>query len=126
MNLGLIPGLGKISSSRWRIVFAIGLFSVATLSLTPGGVATPSFPQSDKLAHFVAYAALGLTGRLSFRTRMAILVIALMSYGALIEYLQSYLPMREMDFWDFVANTGGVFFGVFLATKVRSRAERDG
>jgi len=127
MKLSLTRIIGKISLSYWRTGFAIGLISVATLSLLPGNVVSmPAFPHSDKLTHFIAYAALGLTGGLSFRTRKLILIIALISYGALIEYLQSFLPMREMDIWDFVANTGGVFCGAFVATKLVLQTERNG
>lgn len=127
MKVNVTRVIGKISLSCWRAVFAIGLISVATLSLLPGNaVSMPAFPHADKLAHFIAYAALGFTGGFSFRTRVLALVIALMAYGALIEYLQSFLPMREMDVLDFIANMGGVFCGAFMATKLLLRAERNG
>ena len=37
-----------------------------------------------------------------------------------MEFGQQFVPLKQMSFGDFVANTLGVFWGVFLATKLRA------
>ena len=107
--------IAKISVATWRVLFTIGLISVAVLSLLPAGVATPAFPHSDKFAHLIAYSALGFTGAASFSRHKQRLVITLVTCGALIELLQGLTPTREMEVLDFLANTVGVLVGVFVA-----------
>lgn len=41
------------------------------------------------------------------------LLIAII-YGAILEYMQSFIPDREFDYADLAANIGGAVVGIFL------------
>jgi hypothetical protein len=97
------------------------------------------FPGCDKLAHFIEYSILGsllgfwvvsggrsvppvgATGapggrRAGPRPRLAVCLLAVaVLFAGLDEVHQRLIPGREMDFWDFSADTAGVVFGFVLA-----------
>ncbi|MDR0456003.1 MAG: VanZ family protein [Treponema sp.] len=75
----------------------------------------------DKLQHFLAYGALGFAVGLwafpSFwkrRPALALLLATLAgsAYGAIDEFHQYFVPGRECDVWDWIADTLGAFLGV--------------
>ncbi|MDR0290966.1 MAG: VanZ family protein [Treponema sp.] len=74
----------------------------------------------DKVAHFLAYGALGVAVGLWFspafwkrRPALALLLITLIgsAYGASDEFHQYFVPGRDCDVWDWVADTLGAFAG---------------
>ncbi len=87
------------------------------LSHTPGSeLQLPVLPYSDKICHFLAYAALAagyLFGfsphyRRKFPLRvMALTVLFSFIYGCLDEYHQSFIPLRSPDAADIAADTVG-------------------
>lgn len=91
---------------------------VAAVSLVPGGSLPPMAPGGDKLAHFLAYAGMGLCFFVWFirpeggnlATGLAAIVCAGL-LGGLLEVAQPFFG-RSMEFWDFVSDVGGAFFGV--------------
>jgi len=94
-----------------------------------------SFPESkllsyDKLAHIFVFAVLSFllgfalyreqNGR-TIKTKLIPLTICLV-YSSLLEYLQSFVPGRMFDWYDFLANfTGGlvgvIIFSIFIGKK---------
>lgn len=67
-------------------------------------------PPYDKAAHFFSFALLGFLFAKSFNNpRIGFLVAAL--YGIADEIHQSFVPMRDADFWDWVADALGAYFG---------------
>ena len=93
------------------------------LSHQPGDSLTlPSFVGADKVAHFCAYATLGLTilvahGKKRRHTRPLFVFFTLLAvvviYGALDEFHQSFIPLRSVSLLDLVADaSGGLFVGV--------------
>ena len=68
--------------------------------------------------HFMAYSLFALPLMDSKARKLMILVNRL--FGGGMEFGQQFVPLRQMSFGDFVANTLGVFWGVFLATKLRT------
>ncbi len=102
-------------SGMWCI--AVALVVVASLIPTPDLGSLPS--GTDKLEHFLAYAALA-AGAVQLYARWPSLLgagLALVLMGIGLEHAQGLLTeTRMMDRWDALANTFGVIAG--LATKV--------
>ncbi len=105
-----------------RALLVVTAAAITWLSLVPrppdvvGG--------SDKLAHLLAYATLGVLAGLSFAPRLtrisaAVAVVAgLAAYGVVVEGVQQ-LTGRELDVADMIANAAGAAVGVAIAFLVR-------
>jgi VanZ family protein len=74
----------------------------------------------DKLQHFLAYGALGLAAGLwispffwNRHPALSVLITAFISsaYGAVDEFHQYFVPGRDCNVWDWLADTLGAFFG---------------
>jgi len=74
----------------------------------------------DKLQHFLAYGALSLAAGLwaspffwKRRPALAVLLTALAgsAYGAIDEFHQYFVPGRDCNVWDWIADTLGAFLG---------------
>lgn len=68
----------------------------------------------DKVAHFLAYGALGFAAfwaRLAQPGRRRWAVLALAVYGALLEGMQALVAARSPEFGDAVANAAGAIAG---------------
>jgi VanZ family protein len=83
---------------------------------------------TDKLAHFAAYAVLGvLLGRAQALSGIAVawaILIGVM-IGGLDELYQSTVPNRHADVGDWLADSAGVVTGVRLYHVWRRRHDRD-
>ena len=104
------------------IFWAVLTFILSSTSNLP----TPDlgFSLQDKLVHFLYYTVFGFLLAMAFRQQdkysslkfhfilFAILVGSL--YGASDELHQYFVQGRTMDFWDWVADTGGVMTGALL------------
>ena len=111
-----------------RILFAIGLVLVVTLSLTsPGGPAR--FEIWDKAQHALAYWALAFAGLLSFPGRRATLFVclALFLLGAGLEFGQMFIGGRVASLADAAANAIGICAGlasVMVLTRMSAALRR--
>jgi len=83
----------------------------------------PSFDFSDKLFHFVAYAALGILFYRAYQTLpikhnfQLIVLLSMISaslYGVSDEIHQSFVPYRDGSFSDVIADVLGAVCGVYL------------
>lgn len=94
----------------WFALAYILLLVLGILSLMPA----PDIGGSDKIAHFVTYAVLSAWFSLIIERRESLLRIlfGLISYGLLLEYLQSLISYRQGDIADAVANSLGVVAGL--------------
>jgi VanZ family protein len=105
-----------------RVAFgAVVLVSLVVL-FSPGSDVPSGLPVSDKVVHFLLFAALAVTGRLA-RFPWPPLVVGLVAYAAISEVLQDVLPInRDGDLRDLLADTLGVLTGVgVVALASRSR-----
>lgn len=94
-------------------LWAAGIFALSSRPALP----TPSFPGSDKAAHFGAYTVLGgllAHGAASSALGPAWPVAIGWAYGASDELHQGYVPGRFPDGWDWLADALGVIAGVML------------
>ncbi len=112
--------------NAWRGVFALLAVFITWQTLTPDPDTTePSIAIArfiaellfhdqrfaDKVAHFLAYAALGGSaafGELRIAGRRLFAAIALAAYGCALEFLQGLGGVRVAEFADAAANSLGV------------------
>lgn len=96
-------------------VLGIGLLVAGmVVALLPGPAAAP-FSYNDKAMH-----ALGFMGFMVWfcglvRPRHTVWVaLALLGYGVLMEWLQSFTTVRQADVFDLVADAAGILLGWLL------------
>lgn len=105
----------------WRAALLLLLLVISVLALSP---APPRTLDSgwDKLNHLAAFVALAVAASLSTQATLSHALrcaIGLLSYGALIEILQSQLPPREGDWADLLADAIGIALGLAIAALAR-------
>jgi len=85
---------------------------VGVLSLIPA----PDIDVSDKSMHFVTYFFLsaGFTTLVRFNRSLVFVVVGLISYGILLEFLQGMTGYRLMETYDMLANSAGVVCGLIV------------
>lgn len=101
----------------WLSVGYLLVLNILILSLVPLDTApTLTVPYSDKAAHALVFMLLMLwfSGLMPPRLYPR-LFVALLAYGALIEFLQQFTPYRSLEFLDVVADAVGLLFGWGLA-----------
>jgi len=130
----------------WRALFPALLALVAWLSLTPDEATTSAgfslvrrlaaflfgeARHSDKLAHFLAYGALGGAYILAEIRPLGARLWGLMGivlYGLALEGAQEFVDGRQPDVFDALANSFGAFAGaasaLFLVRLRRGRRPR--
>ena len=89
---------------------------IAHLSLEPSS-AVPRFKLSDKLLHFIAYAALTAPLVIAFGRKRVVWAIALAGiYGVFLEFAQGWMTdTRVPSLLDAFANLAGAFTGAAIA-----------
>lgn len=111
-----------MSSSTFRIAFWLCALVVLVLALLPPGTPMPTTGW-DKSNHMLAFATLALLAQRAWPGRGWPIVICLVGYGVMIEWLQSLTPYRDADAIDVVADSIGVLLGLAVAAGLR-RARR--
>ena len=86
------------------------LVAVAVLSLIPG----PEVGDSDKLLHFLTYMLLSgwFSLIVKYPRSLWLVLVGLISFGLLMEYLQGLTSYRMQDIDDAMANSLGVMVGI--------------
>jgi len=103
------------SMTKWfRLLLVLALLLVTWLALTPSLPALPG--QSDKLGHLLAFFGLAFLADFSFPKRGfdAAKYLPLLTYGLVIELLQSTLPSRFGSVADLLADGAGLALYVLL------------
>lgn len=112
-------GLEVASPRLWRVAFAGAVVVNLALLYWPQGVSGGGFlpPQSDKVVHLLAFAAVALTGvgaGIAWRPLAAVLVV----HAVTSEVAQArLLPARSGDPADVVADLAGILAGTLVATR---------
>lgn len=122
-----------------RAVFALLLALITFLTVTPNpedtqsGMAVMRWISSlffgdgaygDKIAHFLAYAALGLSAaaaRIEIAGRPLATIAALAAYGVLLEGVQGIMGVRQPELYDALANAAGAISGMLAGGAVVAR-----
>jgi VanZ family protein len=120
-----LNGLSKRLNSflyRWLplVVYCLAIYIQSDF---PASEHLPSFEFSDKILHFFAYAVMGVLFYRAYQTlrikgdpRMLILlsVVSATLYGISDEIHQYYVPFRDAEILDALANFLGALCGVCL------------
>ncbi len=102
---------------NWLILSILLLATISILSLWPLAQ-LPSVPGSDKIHHFVAYAALMFPAALRRPRHWLFIALFFILWGGGIELIQPYVN-RYGEWLDFLANSCGVLLGIVAATLLR-------
>jgi uncharacterized protein YfiM (DUF2279 family) len=101
-------------------VLFIALITLLPGSSIPGNIDW-NFLELDKIIHMIVFAILTYLGGYFFTARGKTISRAILSsilpaiiYGALIEFLQMFIPQRGFDFADLTADIVGAILGVLL------------
>lgn len=111
----------------WRVLLALLLAVITWLALSPAPPETMNTGW-DKANHALAFGALAFSAVWALwpRPRQWVwLVLALLAYGVGIEIAQSFLPPREADWHDVVADGVGIALGLLAAWPVAVLTRRD-
>lgn len=101
----------------WRAVLVLLLAAITWLALSPAPPKTVNTGW-DKANHALAFASLAFSAVWALWQRprqWPVLVAALLVYGVGIEIAQSFLPPREADWHDVVADGVGIALGLLAA-----------
>lgn len=117
-----------MASMAWSIALALGML------LPSDSIPESKLLSNDKLVHlgvFLIYTLLwsfglhGLEARKGIKIKVLILALTIsIVYGAILEFLQQFVPGRMTDIYDLLANTLGAVMGtiVFITfTKISLR-----
>jgi len=109
------------------------MLSVFLVSVSPNPPKLPEIWQMDKMAHFGAYAVMGLLWARALYSkpglaveskvlrRIVLPVVVTALFGAFIEVCQMYVPGRSAEALDALANGLGGFSGVVVYGRIRYR-----
>jgi len=100
----------------YKRLFYLTAMAVFVLAIVPNDYVNFTFPNADKLKHFVAFFMLSLllnraSSTLTHRLRN---IIALLLFGILIELVQKYIVYRSSSIYDIVADLVGILLFQFL------------
>jgi VanZ family protein len=118
----------KIATAlRWTLV---GLYCsfIFFLSHQPTLPVPQTIEHQDKVFHFLAYfilgvlAAFSLPSTLRFRWLWAALIASV--YGISDEFHQSFVPGRETEFLDWLADTLGGMAGAWAYLELRKKSKK--
>ncbi len=101
-------------SSRWsRAAFAALILIVSWLAFTPNP--PPQIDLGwDKANHASAFATLLISASWAWPLRRRWAPLGLLAYGVFIEIVQSFIPGRDGDWHDVVADAVGLLVGLLL------------
>jgi VanZ family protein len=110
----------------WRVLLLLLLVAILWLALSPVPPKTVDTGW-DKANHAMAFAALGFVSVWAVWPRprgWAWLVLALLAFGGAIEIAQTFLPPREGDWWDLLADGVGIAIGLLFALPITAVSAR--
>jgi len=110
--LGIEPLTDLKKPRLWFSIAYVVLALVGVFSLIP----SPDIGVSDKSLHFITYFMLsaGFSTLVRFNRSMMLVVIGLIGYGVLLEFLQGMTEYRFMETYDMLANSAGVLCGLVV------------
>jgi len=100
---------------KFTPLFIISLLVVLIATLTPGnGKIVGNY--LDKVVHFLMFAFLAYQSLKAVidKKRIPYILLACISLGLLTEVLQQFIPGRNMDMYDGIADTLGIIVAYYL------------
>lgn len=124
----------KLSGSKKFIYYWLPVLLYCLLifiqSSYPSPENIPSLPYIDKVIHFAVYAILGILFFMAFRTQRfkeninMVIILSILSsslYGMSDEVHQYFVPHRDADLMDFLADVAGSICGVYVIKYISYR-----
>lgn len=112
------------SDLRHRIfVGYVALMVLVFLAPVPS-IPLAELPHLDKLVHFGIFLGFALFLHADRAPKVGWTLLTSFAFAAVIELMQSVLPYREGDGWDFIAGAAGATMGVALMLVIQRRARR--
>jgi VanZ family protein len=112
--------MAMTNNAFWKLPFW-GLLTVTVwLSLVPVDQLPSAFNFWDKAQHALGFAALALTGLLSYPRQIRLLIPSLVLLGLGIEYAQYLTGWRQGDWADWLADCVGLAIGSLIWKAVTS------
>ena len=108
-------------SRTYKLIFFLSIFVIFYFSVVPASdipnTAALNF-LTDKAIHFLIFLYLSSIGLLSrFKLSNIYLLLAIFSFGLLIEIIHFYHPYRYFEFADLAANSLGILLASFIFQK---------
>ena len=103
------------NQTRRNRLFQASVIVILILALAPGN-GKVSIVYFDKFIHFSMFLALSINACYRYRKdskRLEVLIWIIL-FGLLIEVAQQFVPHRDMDLYDGIADTIGVIAGYYL------------
>lgn len=104
-----------LSPTRARILLSLDLLAISALAFMPG----PEVPVTthwDKGDHTLAFFSLSLLARFAWPQQPFLrIALALVGYGMFIEIVQAFLPTRDAEVLDILADSTGIVVYVVSA-----------
>lgn len=105
---------------NWFVLLAVYWLALLAATHVPWRAAR-RIEHADKVGHFVAYAILAAllyaTGRMVLRSRVALVAAVftlIAAYATLDEWLQTFVPRRTADVYDWIADLAGASVALTL------------
>lgn len=97
------------------VAFVVAVLVQLGALYLPSSGSPEFFPQADKVAHVLLFAIV-VTPALLLRLPRPLVLSAAIAHAGISEMVQLYwIPGRDGDGWDMVADVVGIGLGVFLA-----------
>ena len=112
-----MSALFRLNEKCWPLL-VLALLAIVTIASLSPHMPAPGVMSSDKLRHFLSYAAIAGPIALARPRGWGPMLLALLGWSIAIELIQPYVG-RSGDPRDFLANATGVGLGVFLAAGLR-------
>ena len=108
-------------SKAYKLIFFLSIFVIFGFSVVPASdipnIAALSF-LTDKAIHFLIFLYLSSLGILSrFKLSNLYLLLAIFSFGLLIEIIHFYHPYRYFELADLAANSLGILLASLIFRK---------
>ena len=102
-----------VRRNRW-IIASIILILVATMM--PGEVGESSVRFADKVVHFGLFFFLSINICFKYQQHEKLIEIIVWGifFGLMTEVMQQFVPERDMDLYDGIADTLGVIVGLYI------------
>ncbi|PKP02223.1 MAG: hypothetical protein CVU11_12625 [Bacteroidetes bacterium HGW-Bacteroidetes-6] len=116
--------LKEVESRRNRLLL-LSIIVILVLTLVPGN-GNVSVPYLDKVVHFFLFLALSVNVGYKYLNakRLTDAMILAIFFGLITEVGQQFIPGRDMDLYDGIADTIGIIVGYYFYRKFRFKLDK--
>jgi VanZ family protein len=115
--------IAAVKSFR-RTLFVLYVAAMLVAFFVPVPAVPVSLPnQFDKMVHVGIFFGFALLLHFDRRPRPWITLLVSLAFAGVVELVQSLVPYRSGEWWDFVAGAAGAGLGVVLVVLFRRRSD---